>query len=199
MILVRKAKAVLSSARNNNGEPSVATGGKTSGWSVPPCFQEYFLRWNKQKGAENICVQLGYVSGTWYRAPGCSGPIQVRNRQCSGGEETVWDCPLMGGMYVITVIKSIQAIMTITANAVITAMMAITAFMAIIVLFITATIVITTKIEKLIDVATITVLMGITAIVAIRANMAITGIIAITAIIIILVIVTIVSYKANGI
>ena len=97
MSLERKAKAVLSSVRNNDGEPSVATGGKTFGWSIPHCFQEYFLRWSNQKGAENICVQLGYVSGTWYRAPGCSGPIQAGNRQCSGGEETVWDCPLMGG------------------------------------------------------------------------------------------------------
>jgi len=53
--------------------------------------------WNNQKGAENICKQLGYSGGTWYNAPGGNGPIQAGNRLCSGGEPTVWDCPLQDG------------------------------------------------------------------------------------------------------
>ena len=54
-------------------------------------------RWNNQKGAENICKELGYTGGTKYTAPGGSGPILAGNRLCKGGEETVWDCPLQGG------------------------------------------------------------------------------------------------------
>ena len=54
-------------------------------------------RWDNEKGAENICRQLGYVGGTKYTAPGGTGPIQAGNRLCRGGEATVWDCPLQGG------------------------------------------------------------------------------------------------------
>merc|ERR1719347_354020 len=53
--------------------------------------------WDNQKGAENICKQLGYSGGTKYTAPGGSGPIHVGNRLCQGGEQTVWDCPLQAG------------------------------------------------------------------------------------------------------
>ena len=53
-------------------------------------------RWNTQKGAENICKELGYGGGTHYKAPGGSGPILAGNRICRGGEATVWDCPLSG-------------------------------------------------------------------------------------------------------
>ena len=52
------------------------------------------FRWDNQKGAENICKQLGYETGVKYTAPGGTGPIQAGNRLCSGGEATVWDCPL---------------------------------------------------------------------------------------------------------
>ena len=38
-----------------------------------------------------------YVGGTWYRASGGSGPIQAGNRLCSGGEKTIFDCPLQRG------------------------------------------------------------------------------------------------------
>merc|ERR1719402_708983 len=53
--------------------------------------------WDNQKGAENICKELGYTGGTKYTAPGGSGPILAGNRLCNGGEETVWDCPLQKG------------------------------------------------------------------------------------------------------
>ena len=55
------------------------------------------FRWNNQKGAENVCKALGYNGGTYYKAPGGSGPILAGNRLCSGGEETVWNCPLQAG------------------------------------------------------------------------------------------------------
>ena len=55
------------------------------------------FRWNSQKGAEHICKKLGYTSGTKYTAPGGIGPILAGNRLCSGGEKTIWDCPLQGG------------------------------------------------------------------------------------------------------
>ena len=56
-------------------------------------------RWDNTKGADNICKQLGYAvaSGTSYKAPGGTGPIQAGNRRCSGGEATIWDCPLQAG------------------------------------------------------------------------------------------------------
>ena len=63
-------------------------------------YSTFFLnnvRWDNQKGAENICKELGYTGGTKYTAPGGSGPILAGNRLCSGGEKTVWDCPLQGG------------------------------------------------------------------------------------------------------
>merc|ERR1712215_57154 len=53
--------------------------------------------WDNQKGAENICRQLGYTGGTKYTAPGGTGPIQTGNRLCEGGEATIWDCPLKRG------------------------------------------------------------------------------------------------------
>ena len=53
----------------------------------------FFLRWDNNKGAENICKQLGYAGGAKYTAPGGTGPIQTGNRLCQGGEATVWDCP----------------------------------------------------------------------------------------------------------
>merc|ERR1711962_1809172 len=53
--------------------------------------------WNNEKGAENICRQLGYTGGTKYTAPGGTGPIQTGNRLCKGGEATIWDCPLKRG------------------------------------------------------------------------------------------------------
>merc|ERR1719394_480532 len=53
--------------------------------------------WDNQKGAENICKQLGYTGGTKYTAPGGTGPIQTGNRLCKGGEATIWDCPLKRG------------------------------------------------------------------------------------------------------
>ena len=62
-----------------------------------PLFGIFFLRfprWNNQKGAENICVQLGYTGGTKYTAPGGTGPIHAGNRLCKGGEKSVWECPL---------------------------------------------------------------------------------------------------------
>ena len=55
------------------------------------------LRWDNDKGAENICKQLGYVLGKRYAAPGGTGPIQTGNRLCAGGEATVFDCPIQGG------------------------------------------------------------------------------------------------------
>merc|ERR1712002_913005 len=45
-------------------------------------------------GAENICRQLGYAGGSKYTAGGGTGPIHAGNRRCSGGEKTVFDCPL---------------------------------------------------------------------------------------------------------
>merc|ERR1712013_384858 len=53
--------------------------------------------WDNQKGAENICRQLGYAGGSKYTAGGGTGPIHAGNRLCSGGEKTVFDCPLQGG------------------------------------------------------------------------------------------------------
>ena len=53
-----------------------------------------YPRWDNQKGAENICKQLGYTGGKKYTAAGGTGPILAGNRLCSGGEATVWDCPL---------------------------------------------------------------------------------------------------------
>merc|ERR1719334_2481292 len=53
--------------------------------------------WDNQKGAENICRQLGYTGGTKYTAPGGTGPIQTGNRLFEGGEATIWDCPLKRG------------------------------------------------------------------------------------------------------
>ena len=61
---------------------------------LPPIL---FVRWDNEKGAENICIQLGYTGGTKYNAPGGTGPILAGNRLCSGGEKTVFDCPLQGG------------------------------------------------------------------------------------------------------
>ena len=59
-------------------------------------------RWNTEKGAENICKELGYGGGTKYTAPGGSGPILAGNRICRGGEATIWDCPLSGHRHDIT-------------------------------------------------------------------------------------------------
>ena len=57
----------------------------------------FFQRWDNHKGAENICKQLGYTGlGRRYSAPGGTGPIQTGNRQCAGGEETIFDCPRQG-------------------------------------------------------------------------------------------------------
>merc|ERR1719250_54490 len=53
--------------------------------------------WDNQKGAENICKQLGYTGGTKYTDGGGTGPIHAGNRLCSGGEETIFDCPLQAG------------------------------------------------------------------------------------------------------
>merc|ERR1719347_2231740 len=53
--------------------------------------------WNNQKGAENICAQLGFTGGTKYTAGGGTGPIQAGNRLCKGGEKTVFECPLQAG------------------------------------------------------------------------------------------------------
>merc|ERR1719436_1667721 len=53
--------------------------------------------WDNQRGAENICNQLGYSEGTKYTAPGGSGPIQTGNRLCNGGETDILDCPLRRG------------------------------------------------------------------------------------------------------
>ena len=55
------------------------------------------FRSDNEKGAENICKELGYAGGTKYTAPGGSGPILAGNRFCSGGESTIWDCPLQAG------------------------------------------------------------------------------------------------------
>ena len=55
------------------------------------------VRWDNQKGAENICKEIGYTGGTKYTAQGGSGPILAGNRLCSGGEKTIWDCPLQYG------------------------------------------------------------------------------------------------------
>ena len=56
-----------------------------------------YVRWDNHRGAENICKQLGYAGGTHYTAGGGTGPINAGNRLCSGGEKTVFDCPLQGG------------------------------------------------------------------------------------------------------
>lgn len=50
--------------------------------------------WNNQHGASNICKQLGYEGGTKYSAAGGSGTIVAGNRECAGGEATIFDCPL---------------------------------------------------------------------------------------------------------
>ena len=55
------------------------------------------FRHDNQKGAENICKELGYTGGTHYTVPGGSGPILAGNRLCSGGEKTIWDCLLQAG------------------------------------------------------------------------------------------------------
>ena len=84
-----------------SGEHSVDISGKgTASSSSFICL--VLCRWDNQKGAENICKQLGYSGGTWYRSPGGTGPIQAGNRLCSGGEATVWDCPLQAGMNDLT-------------------------------------------------------------------------------------------------
>jgi len=51
--------------------------------------------WDNQKGAENICKQLGYSGGTMYTAGDGTGIIAAGNRLCNGGEKTIFDCPLM--------------------------------------------------------------------------------------------------------
>ena len=56
-----------------------------------------YLRWDNQKGAENICKQLGYTGGSKYTAAGGAGHINAGNRLCSGGEKTIFDCPLQAG------------------------------------------------------------------------------------------------------
>ena len=62
------------------------------------CFYLFlYLRWDNQKGAENICHQLGYTGGSKYTAGGGTGPIHAGNRLCSGGEKTIFDCPLQQG------------------------------------------------------------------------------------------------------
>ena len=53
-----------------------------------------FFRWDNQKGAENICKQLGYSGGVKYTAGEGTGTIATGNRRCSGGEETIFHCPL---------------------------------------------------------------------------------------------------------
>ena len=62
-------------------------------------FLDFFLyfRWDNQHGAENICRQLGYTGGTKYTVGGGTGPIHAGNRLCSGGEETIFNCPLQAG------------------------------------------------------------------------------------------------------
>ena len=65
-------------------------------------------RWNNQHGAINICKELGYTSGTWwkycyscsphrrvprYKEPHGTGPILAGHRTCNGGEANVWECP----------------------------------------------------------------------------------------------------------
>ena len=52
----------------------------------------YLCRWDNNKGAENICRQLGYATGTRYTAPGGTGKIVAGNRKCEGGEDTIYDC-----------------------------------------------------------------------------------------------------------
>ena len=54
-------------------------------------------RWDNEKGAENLCKQLGYQSGVKYSAPGGTGSIVAGNRRCAGGEATVYDCLLYHG------------------------------------------------------------------------------------------------------
>ena len=51
--------------------------------------------WNNQKGAENLCKQLGYLGGVRYPAPGGTGLIVAGNRECQGGEATIYDCPVV--------------------------------------------------------------------------------------------------------
>jgi len=53
--------------------------------------------WDNEKGAENLCKQLGYKTGVRFDAPEGTGSIVAGNRLCAGGEKTVYDCPLMQG------------------------------------------------------------------------------------------------------
>ena len=48
-------------------------------------------------GAANLCGQLGYDGGVRYNAEGGDGLIAAGNRVCAGGEQTIYDCPLMEG------------------------------------------------------------------------------------------------------
>ena len=52
-------------------------------------------RWNNEKGAENLCKQLGYQTGVKYTASGGTGSIVAGNRICAGGEATVYECKLI--------------------------------------------------------------------------------------------------------
>ena len=63
---------------------------------VLPSPLAVYLRNKNQKGAENICKQLGYTGGTSYTAGGGMGPINAGNRLCEGGEKTIFDCKLRG-------------------------------------------------------------------------------------------------------
>jgi hypothetical protein len=75
------------------GGPSAATTCKNSKECIINIISQH-CRWNNEKGAENLCKQLGYESGLKYRAPGGTGPIVAGNRLCRGGEATVYECPL---------------------------------------------------------------------------------------------------------
>ena len=79
-----------------NGEHCAVGGGKPRA-IILSFLLHIMFRSDNEKGAENICKELGYAGGTKYTAPGGSGPILAGNRRCSGGEETVWDCPLQDG------------------------------------------------------------------------------------------------------
>ena len=51
--------------------------------------------WNNQHGAAMVCKQLGYSEGgTWYKAPGGSGPVATGNRLCAGTEKNIFECQL---------------------------------------------------------------------------------------------------------
>ena len=68
--------------------------GAAGGEQMSPSPLGLYLRWNNQKGAENICKQIGYTEGTRYTAGGGTGPINAGNRLCNGGEKTIFDCEL---------------------------------------------------------------------------------------------------------